>query len=191
MEALSDLAEEWELLASAAESRASVLSCFASRRAAPMTTHHAEPEPDQRSDQSRDEREQPERPREAPHEEEQRDPCRVLDHEDDQQRNADERGDQPAGDVESSSARGSVGTGSRALLDHQTVVRSLRGMSTFSSVSCHVSAAPTPARACSHFNLTSSGGNRSTPRCQRRQVVLPAENPTRPGRGAAPTGGGL
>jgi uncharacterized membrane protein HdeD (DUF308 family) len=115
---------------------ASVPAFFASGGATAMAAHHAEPEPDQRSDQCRHESEQPEWPREAPQEEEQRHALGVLDHEDDEQHHADERGDRPAADSEPSSSRGPASARSRALLDHQTANRSRRGTQFFSSVSC-------------------------------------------------------
>jgi hypothetical protein len=100
----------------------SVLSVLAAARAATMPAHHADPEPDQRSDQRGGEGEQPQRPGEAPEQERRRDGLGVLDHEDDEQPEPDEGGDRSAADSESSPS-GSAGGARRSLLDHEFFLR--------------------------------------------------------------------
>src|SRR4029453_16006050 len=59
----------------------------------PMATKDAEPEPDQRTDGRGEQNDQPQRPREIPEEELQRDVLGVLHHEDDQQSRPTDRRD--------------------------------------------------------------------------------------------------
>jgi hypothetical protein len=62
---------------------------------APVTAHHAQSQPHQRPKQRGGHREEPKRPGEIPEEKFEPDALGVLDHEDDQQPHAGERGDRP------------------------------------------------------------------------------------------------
>ena len=73
----------------------SVPSVLAALLAAPVTAHHAQSEPHQRPEQRRGHREEPKRPGETPEQEVEPDALGVLDHEDDQQPHAGERGNRP------------------------------------------------------------------------------------------------
>src|SRR4051794_34492982 len=111
----------------AACDRPSVPSGFPASHAASMTSHHAQPEPDQRSDERRREGEQPKRPCEAPEQESQGDRLAILDHEDGQQYDSAERGHRSAAEPTpffratiSAGARrlGTTGAGAWCLLGH-------------------------------------------------------------------------
>src|SRR6476469_4160806 len=86
-----------------------------------MTAHHAQPEPNQRSDQRRREGEHPKRPCEAPEQESEGHGLAILDHEDGQQSDSGERGDRS--DAEPTPLfRGNICAGARCL-DHDPILR--------------------------------------------------------------------
>jgi amphi-Trp domain-containing protein len=93
--------------------RRSALSGFPASHTTSMTSHHAQPEPNQRSDQCRREGEQPQRPCEAPEQESEGHVLAILDHEDGQQSDSGKRGDRSA--AEPTPFRGTISAGARCL----------------------------------------------------------------------------
>src|SRR3954451_19273386 len=104
----------------------SALSGFPASHATSMTSHHAQPEPNQRSDQRRYQREQPERPSEAPEQESEGHALAILDHEDGQQSDPGERGERSATEP-TPVFRGTIWAGARCLLDHDHPLSELSG----------------------------------------------------------------
>src|SRR5215213_5612429 len=95
------------------------------RDATTVATKHPQPDPHDGSEHRHDQREQPERHRDAPEQEVERDVVPVLHHEDEEQATAGERGDQAAAETgalgrPTGSAR-ALGAG--YLLDHDGLLR--------------------------------------------------------------------